>query len=334
MPMQGVRIGMNGCGWQNGGLDFWRNCGQGARQLIMRRIGMPDNNRILSDLQVSVVLGELLGSIIHWKTPIFHKNIGPYNPAAFHFFERKLSIALRKERKKVLDFAFKFSGDVFDSDGILRKEVFEIQKVNLQHVANDLSGSRPDWFAGGFGNAEYTADFEYWSVMEKLSLIEAVCLSIGFDPRYYNVNQFNIPMERGYLYSEVPHFFFRRLGQFRRKFDTVDADDAVVEVKDLVDWIEGTGMEIDSGFLPAMRKNSNTHIETENLDQREKTSLLQIILVMAMDCYKFDPKSKRVDMAKEIEERAASNGLKISRETIRNHLKSAGGLLKDDWKND
>ena len=59
-----------------------------------------------------------------------------------------------------------------------------------------------------------------------------------------------------------------------------------------------------------------------------------MILVMAMDCYKFDPKSKRVDMAKENEERAASNGMKISRETIRTHLKSAGELLQGDWRHD
>lgn len=295
---------------------------------------MTVNKQILSDAQVSVILAEILGNIIYWKAPTIHKSIGPYNPTAFDFFEKKLSITISKERKEILEFSFDFAATIFDNNGFLKKGIFDLKKRYLQSVANDLSESRPDWFAGGFGNVEYAADFDYWSVMDKLNLIEAVCLSIGFDPKYFDVNQFNIPIERNYIYSEVPHFFFRRLNQFRRKFNNVEANESVVLAKDLADWVEDAGIEVDSGFLSAMRKNANKPIARESLDLREKTSLLQIILVMAMDCYKFDPRSKRVDMAKEIEERAASNGLKISRETIRNHLKSAGELLKGEWNND
>lgn len=237
-------------------------------------------------------------------------------------------------RKELGCFSNEYLGSVFDTDGMLKKVALEPKKAHFQQAAMDLNNSLPDWFAGGFGNVEYTADFEYWSVMDKLNLIEAVCLSIGFDPKYFDVNRFNIPIEQGYIYSEVPTFFFRRLNQFSRKFDNVTTHEAVVAVKDLADWIEDAGIDVHPSFLPAMRKNSNMPIVSESLDQREKTSLLQIILVMAMDCYKFDPNSKRVIMAKEIEERAASNGIKISRETIRNHLKSAGRLLKEDWKDD
>lgn len=297
---------------------------------------MPDTDKEPNAAQTIVILAELLGPIIYWKRPTIQKTVGPYNPSAFEVFENKFSIAIEHERKIISNFLLEYKSSMFDENGKPKPDVFKLRMPHYRKLTTDLMESQPDWFAGGFGNEGYAADFEYWSTMERLSLIEAVCLSIGFDPKFFNNTNFNIPLERGYYYCDVPQFFFRRLNQFQRNFDIPNSEEPIIPARDLADWIIKTEIEVHSCFLPALQKHSRAAKISHNSNKMEfsgseKQTLLKLIAAMSVENYGFIPSKPKNEATGNIRSDLEIVGLSLDNKTILHWLREAAKLVDDKY---
>ena len=68
-------------------------------------------------------------------------------------------------------------------------------------------------------------------------------------------------------------------------------------------------------------------LEQETLHQKERESLLKLVIGMAMAGYKYDPTSKRNSAVSEIAHDLAAKGLGLDEDTVRKWLKVATGLI-------
>lgn len=77
--------------------------------------------------------------------------------------------------------------------------------------------------------------------------------------------------------------------------------------------------------LPAAKANRDTE-----LGERERNSLLKIVIGMAIGGYAHQPKQSRSTTAKEIANDVESTGLRVDEDTVRKYLRQAAELLPAD----
>lgn len=73
-------------------------------------------------------------------------------------------------------------------------------------------------------------------------------------------------------------------------------------------------------------------VEDKPLGERERNTLLRMIIGMAIGGYGFDPDDKRSDVPATIETDLNSLGLEGTAQTIRSKLQKARNILPNDWK--
>lgn len=228
--------------------------------------------------------------------------------------------------------------DEFECDAV-RFMYFALYEISTSSLKKKLSVAKD---GGGFAIKRVildTDDYIFWARKALWSPTEMAMLSVGLRPSEHLLELFSRVTDKHSKHCKILAEYQERVELYYSaiRSASIGSDGQVLEI---ADWLERLEFPVPDGLFATVRRFHGPRTQIAiiegngKLDPREKNSLLQMILVMAMDCYKFDPKSKRVDMAKEIEERAASNGMKISRETIRTHLKSAGELLQGDWRHD
>lgn len=282
---------------------------------------------------VEKIILRSFGEVIEWTAPEWACPIGPHFPEIFLEFESRKREALAKLRQNLIDQSAAKLEDYFT-----KRTVFFSGAQNESEVRRIIRTasfpSIPLWFSAGFGTVENQADFQYWANINSYSESEALCLTLGFEPLTFDRNLFVQAAKSGKRNKVIVNFLHERALRLRRKFNPFGLEDYRIEAGELLDWIVETDTQVSSDFLTYLINREEKKNIVKSLDPREKTSLLQIIFVMAMDCYKFDPDTKRIPMAKEIEQRAASNGITLSRETIRKHLESCKEFYNGEWKSD
>ena len=72
--------------------------------------------------------------------------------------------------------------------------------------------------------------------------------------------------------------------------------------------------------------------QSKPLGERERNTLLRIIIGMAIRGYGYDPDAARSDVPKQVADDLSALGLECSDQTIREKLKEARSLLPGDWK--
>ena len=286
---------------------------------------------------VDQIISEVFAKKIEWVAPKLVSTVGPYFPETFNEFESERDVKLRDVKLALMD-----------------HEKCDLEQYLFYHKPYKPGYKRPNnpprtiqrtiwaaglpsiplWFSAGFGNVEKRTDLKYWANLEDYKETEIVSLTLGFDPNSFDEKLFEEHSKNGERNSQIIEFLNKRQMQIKRKFNPHGYSRYSVVAKSLYDWIMQVDLEVDREFFEHLSKAINPKLIMDEIDPREKASLLQIIFVMAMDCYRFDPKSKRIGFVKEIEERAALNGIQISKETIRNHLKSAGELYNGEWKSE
>lgn len=79
-----------------------------------------------------------------------------------------------------------------------------------------------------------------------------------------------------------------------------------------------------------LTKQGNTETQ-KPLSDKERKSLLKIILGMALTNYEFDPKAERSSIVSEITSDLELHGISLDKDTVRKWLKEAISLLPQDW---
>ena len=101
---------------------------------------------------------------------------------------------------------------------------------------------------------------------------------------------------------------------------------AKVKPKEFVDWVSGLPMDIP--ILVEQKNNS------ADLSEKERTSLLKMIIAMAIDGYGHDPKANKSPTTGDIANAIRLHGLSLNEDTIRRYLKESATLLPSDWDKD
>lgn len=269
--------------------------------------------------------------LFQWEYPEYFETIGPHFPDAFRDFEAKRKYALEEAYSRLLVIPPKILIPVH------RKIINDSQSKDVHRYVDDaLTAMRglnmSPWFAGGFGVENKKADFSYWSKMGRLKLDEATAISIGFEP-CGNIRPTDFAVGNA---KDVALFYEKRRNLIASNFymDISQTNPTVTPVV-FCNWAKKVKLEIPNDLYKAvvgLTGRVNQKQEGE-LDPRERTSLLNLIATMANDAYCYDP-SKRSEVPNEIYRAAQKNGIKLSKETIRNHLKKAVKPLEGEWKND
>ena len=172
-----------------------------------------------------------------------------------------------------------------------------------------------------FDRPEARADFSHWAHMAYWSAEEAVALILGKDPK--RVNLINLDE------------YSTRVSPFIPKYKNLrELIDRAVEVEDLperatprqsVEWARKIGCEI-----PVELQELATYTNTENKDglsETERTSLLKMILGMAVSKYGYQgdaPRNPATGRNKgSIPSDLEKRGIALDPDTIRRYLKEA-----------
>lgn len=97
-----------------------------------------------------------------------------------------------------------------------------------------------------------------------------------------------------------------------------------VKPKDFVEWAKT--LPIKFPMLDLFEdKNS------KSLSDKERTSLLKMVIGMAIEGYGYDPKARRSPIAGEIASALQLRGISLDEDTVRKWLKEAAQHLPSDW---
>lgn len=206
-----------------------------------------------------------------------------------------------------------------------------------------LGQATPHWYAGGFGNSKYVADFEYWAKMPSFTVEEMACLSVGIAPKDFpkevseNLNADNI--ER---LSAPAHFLVMRCRQLTRKFITGPYD-SHIGPRTFLAWAEQVSFEVHDEFLSHLRQYHDEAPESlqapgangqaaKKPDQREIDKIAQLFTALAIDGYGYRPLLGRSSIPNEIADIASAMGMEISTDTILKYLRHGAKFIPDGWE--
>lgn len=295
---------------------------------------MDDEKRTTKDQFIEIIIRERLGSSYQDIDITISKTVGPYFPNAFYKYvvsKKAVRIAFTEHLDK---FEFNELALRFDGHGKSKSNALSDMKFwseTLFDFAGDVNKSEPVWIEGGFGHPKYLADVNYWSKMVVFNFDELLLLSVGVDPNKTKVvDIYNLGQSGGENAWQVINFLSNRNKLLDRRFNPTSKPEAKIKPVEFLDFVDFVNLPVETSFLNALRKIHQPAKQKEIIDPREKTSLLNLIAVMANDAYRYDP-SIRSAVPSEIYDAAKMNGIKISKETIRNHLKNAVGPLTERW---
>lgn len=290
---------------------------------------------------------EIIRKIIHskfqgfqeWKKPVVHDLIGPYDPTDFDNYTMLLDRSIKSARQRLHGYSKDELCAKFIINGRANSESLPEWREFLENDINRLLRTLPLWFQCGFGSEEHKADFDYWSKMQYFTLDETTCLTIGFEPKFFNEKVFNSCIEEKYKFRNIPEFFFKRREQINRKFELFYSNSRV-RFDELFEWIKTVDLDVTSDLIISFqtivdRRTGKQKVRvSEKFDNREKIAIAKLLVAMAIDHYGYDPKAARSPIPKEIQDMCATLGLSISDDTVRKYLKLGARYLPDNWRSE
>lgn len=186
-------------------------------------------------------------------------------------------------------------------------------------------------------------DFSYWAKLSFWTIAQSTALLIGEDPD--TVLEGDAPAPN--CPDDVKAAFFQmfRLLDSHIRLSGVGANQPPTEI---IEWALHARVDPPSALVEAARAQGRTLIEKhaketrdrddaatgdaeKPLGERERSTLLRIIIGMAIGGYGYNPDDKRSDAATTISSDLERFGLDGSAQTIRNKLHEARELLPGDW---
>lgn len=285
------------------------------------------------------ILQRRYGRLLKWRKPVIHNIRGPYHPDVFVGFAFDLALSIKVCKETLQDMTDAEFFERFDLRGEVSNPAhFMSESITLAEL-KAVFRQEPVWFAGGFGVEGREADVQHWARMQKWSLDEAVALSIGYEPCGDLLEGTDgMPVQ-----SDVLAFYSKRRALIEDNFDW----DSVAaprrnSVPDLVRWFEKAELDVPEQLLAAADKYHALGIgkktklgraeaaDDKPLDPRERSTMLKMIITMAVQGYRYNPKAERSIIPSEIESDMNLLGVGINLETIRKHLRSGSELLDDE----
>ncbi len=203
------------------------------------------------------------------------------------------------------------------------------------------------------------AEINYWGRISSWTIAEIALLAMNIDPRCVIVEHVRAapvksPVRRTYFgwveiflrgfeeqserakldpidvleFCERMGFDFpKRLGDEVRRVAPLRGASRVVE--DVTDAVGGN-WSVGEGDQPPSKALTLEADVIKDVGARERTSMLRLILGMAIAGYKYNPESARSNVISEIESDLQNLDLNLTAETIRKYLREAAELLPGD----
>lgn len=285
----------------------------------------------------------LLEPVTRWVRPELVEAIGPSDMDAVIRFEEALPLVETEVRSKLATLSDDFF-DAYDQVSYSPLKINSLPEIEpLRKSVARLENFRPSIIACGFGAVPLRADFSYWRTMPKLSLHEALMLSVGLDPKSYSHDHLNDIRKRKKkiepLWSAL-QFLLDRREVFRRFYPVGVSGYMSMSFPTLKRALETYGVELDREFREALtfRCPDANHANdasdtTKSFSNQERETLLKLIAGMASEQYGYDPRHQRSEAFENIQEDLDRAGLSMDAKTVRKWIRQAAELIPDAyWK--
>lgn len=273
-------------------------------------------------------------TIWEWEPTPIMVSFGPNNIGQIEKFARDVR-AMRQANVDALK--------CLPEDELLKIKAFKREPTNMSiwpwgkflpespiHYINTI----PDPLAYGFGHPSFAPDFDYWSLMPQLSLLEATLLSVGAEPEFMSSdNLYKLKKERPKKLWAALKFLIKRHDLLFRVFPTGPMGKMDMSTMRLYGWLKETGLDVHPSFKASLENrfettpSSSPPKETTN---SEKASMLKLIAAMAIEQYSYDPAAARNEAVPNISDDLDRLGISLDLKTIRKWLKEACDLIEPE----
>lgn len=285
------------------------------------------------------ILQRRYGRLLKWRKPVIHNIRGPYHPDVFDGFAFDLALSIQVCKETLQDMTDAEFFERFDLRGEVSNPAHTMAERLTLAELKAVFRQEPVWFAGGFGVEGREADMQHWARMQRWSLDEAVALSIGFEPcGDLLAGSDGMPVQ-----NDVLAFYLKRRALIEDNFDWGNlAEPRRNSVPDVVRWYDQVELDVPEQLLAAADKYHALGIgkksklgradaaDDKPLDPRERSTMLKMIITLAVRGYGYEPDAERSKTPTEIESDMHLLGVGVHLETIRKHLRSGAALLADD----
>lgn len=310
------------------------SCAICSRQKIMG-----DRYRTELEPRRQQLLEDKFVGLLNWSVPEIMKTVGPYEPRVFETYNGHRHRLIGECSDYLLSLT-EAQVDVLVTEEGNREDATLVEWVGFKsRELQYLRKRKPPWYAGGFGHPEYVADFDYWCKMPSFDLEEALCLSIGIDPRHFKKQDItNLKREKLDSLFNSLQFLVLRHEQLRRQFDPYDYGDRITPRK-FIQWATRVEFDAHPEFIRLLEKYNSTGVDQPTLpepvkrtDPREVDTMAKLFTAIAIVEYGYDPGQQKSPIPKQIADLIAESGMGVSDDTVRKYLKHGAQFLPKDWK--
>jgi hypothetical protein len=204
----------------------------------------------------------------------------------------------------------------------------------------------PPPVAYGFGHPSYTARFNHWARMPRLSLHEVSLLSLGADPSRIKDDKFaelKKTLGKGKSLWAAHASFLEQREIFSRCFQHTGfgyASEGIARIKRWIDdldiqvhphFYEGLEARIAQKHVEVVATNATTPEQSLNrVSDQETETLYKLIAAMAIKGYKFVPDAKRNQATADIQSDLDQLGISLDQKTILKWIRIACDVIPKD----
>lgn len=304
---------------------------------------------LTSDQRASIIASAMerkFGNLLNWKRPDLAHTFGANNLDQVKLFEKSLS-EVRNEVVVALeqmpdDSLSDFQSMIADHFRIAASDVDALSAKRIDRLHQSI----PPPVAYGFGHPSYTARFNYWASMPRLSLHEASLLSLGADPSCMKDDKFaelQKTLERGKSLWAAHASFLEQREIFSRCFHFTGfgyAPEGIGQIKHWIDdldilvhpeFYEGLEARIAPKQAELVATDALTSAQpTSKLSDQETETLYKLIAGMAIKGYVFEPNSKRNQATADIQSDLDQLGISLDQKTILKWVRIACDVVPKD----
>jgi hypothetical protein len=284
------------------------------------------------------------GDLLTWERPVLAHTFGENDLGQVDVFVKDL-IETRSEVLAALEL---MPDDDLNGIQLELEDAFRISVRNRAAISGErirrLRRVCPPPIAFGFGHPSFTAKFDHWAKMPKLTLHEVSLLSLGADPSQIGKEDW-IELQKLQEGNETlwaaHRSFLEHRDIFSRFYHYTGFGYAAEPIGRIKRWIDNLDISVHPDFYaglearlsPTTPKTPETQVSAKPMTSQERDTLLKLIAAMSCEQYGYDPRPERSTVPTSIKGDLERVGIAMDDKTIRKWLKEASQLVAPEyWK--
>lgn len=281
---------------------------------------------------IALAMERKFGNLLIWKRPELAHTFGANDFDQVDYFEMKLG----EVRDEVIVALEHMSDDSLNDFQSMISDHFRISESDVGAICADrishLHRIVPPPVAYGFGHPSYTAKFDHWARMPRLSLHEVSLLSLGADPSCMKDDKFaelKKTQERGKSLWAAHASFLQQREIFSRCFRNTGFGYTAEGIVSIKRWIDDLDIQVHPQFydglvartapkqVEVVVPSAPTSVQSSSgLSDQETETLYKLIAAMAVKGYAFVPDAKRNQATADIQSDLDQLGISLDQKTI------------------